>query len=145
MTRVRPAAAEDFEAATRLLEELGRPPVGPAETARAREIWLAQVEDPEHCHLVAEEDGKVSGFLSLVFRPRLNHTSPQAWVPDLIVDPAARRNGIGRLLVEEAESRSRARGCDNLTLESGYQRAEAHHLYRRCGMSDTGKQFTKGL
>jgi hypothetical protein len=32
-----------------------------------------------------------------------------------------------------------------MTLESGYQRAEAHHMYRRFGMRDVGKQFFKRL
>jgi hypothetical protein len=32
-----------------------------------------------------------------------------------------------------------------MTLESGYRRAEAHHLYRTFGLRDTGKQFYKAL
>jgi GNAT superfamily N-acetyltransferase len=46
-------------------------------------------------------------------------------------------------MLEEAEARARDRGCHALTLESGYQRAEAHHMYRRFGMRDDGKSFLK--
>ena len=35
------------------------------------------------------------------------------------------------------------RGCHALTLESGYQRAEAHHMYRQFRMRDVGKSFYK--
>ena len=144
--KVRAARRDDFEAVTRLLEELGRPVVGAAEAPDVRAVYDEQVVDPNAHHVVAEtEAGDVVAFLSIYFRSRLNWPSPEAWVPDMIVTEAARRQGVGRALLDEAQRRARERGCHSLTLESGYRRAEAHHLYREFGLRDTGKQFYKAL
>jgi len=85
------------------------------------------------------------GFCAVHFRERVNHPTDEAWVPDLIVAERARRRGIGAALLDEVERRARARECHAIALESGYQRAEAHHLYRTFHMRDTGKQFYKPL
>lgn len=142
--RVRPAAAEDFEAVTALLEELGRPQVTDRPAARA--VYQRQLADERACHLVAEDDsGGIAAFCSLHFRPRLNHATDEAWVPDLIVTEQARRQGLARALLTEAERQARARGCHALTLESAYHRNEAHALYRDFGMTDPGLFFRKAL
>ena len=143
--RIRPARGDDFAAVTRLLEALGRPAVTDETIDDCRVIWEDQVVDPGSHHSVAEEDGRVVGFCSLHFRTRLNHPTEEAWVPDLFVAESARRGGVGRALLEEAERRARDRGCHMLVLESGYNRAEAHHLYRRFKMRDSGKVFYKLL
>ncbi len=144
--RVRAARRGDFEAVTALLEALGRPAVTDATREDCRALFENQVIDPDAHHLVAEDDaGALVGFCSLHFRERLNRPTPEAWVPDLIVAEHARRAGVGRALLEEAERRARERGCWGLALESAYRRAEAHHLYRRLRMRDLGKSFHKSL
>ena len=59
--------------------------------------------------------------------------------------PGARRQGAGRALLEEAERLARERGCWQLTLESGYQRREAHAMYEAFGMANEGYYFGKPL
>ena len=146
MSRIRAARRDDFEAVVALLEELGRPDVTAATRDDCRAIYDEQVVDPNSHHIVAEDDaGRVVAFCSVHFRGRLNWPSPEAWVPDLIVAERARRAGIGRDLLEEAQRRARERGCHALQLESAYNRAEAHHLYRQFGMRDVGKSFHKHL
>jgi GNAT superfamily N-acetyltransferase len=143
---VRSAEPRDFEAVTALLEELGRETVTDATRDRCRELYAAQLSDPGSDHLVAENDeGAVVGFCSLHFRNRLNHPTAQAWIPDLFVLESARRQGIANGLLAAAEERALARGCWDLTLESGYQRTEAHELYTSFGMRDAGKYFRKLL
>jgi GNAT superfamily N-acetyltransferase len=144
--KVRAASRADFEAVTELLELLGRPKVTDATREDCRAVFEEQVVNPNAHHIVAEEDdGTVVGFCSLHFRDRLNHPTDEAWVPDLVVAEAARRRGIAARILEEVERRARARGCHGITLESGYQRAEAHHLYRTFHMRDVGKSFYKLL
>ena len=144
--RIRAARGDDFDAVTGLLETLGRARVTDSNRADCFAIFEAQVIDPDSHHMVCEDnDGEVVGFCSLHFRPRLNRTTLEAWVPDLIVVESLRMRGIGRALLEEAERRARQRGCHGLTLESGYRRAEAHHLYRELHMRDMGKSFYKEL
>ena len=141
--RTRPAEAGDFEVVAALLEELGRAPVTDATRDRCRALFLDQLADPAADHAVVEDGGRVVGFCSLHFRDRLNHPTPDAWIPDLIVTAGVRRRGAAQALLQQAEHRARERGCRYLTLESGHQRDDAHRLYLAFGMADTGKQFTK--
>lgn len=144
--RVRRAEADDFEEVTRLLEELGRDVVSPETEEACREVFLAQVEGHEAAPLVVEDEGgAVVACCSLHFRPRLNRPAPDAWIPDLVVNAAARRRGAGRAMLQEAERLARERGCWQLTLESGYRREEAHVMYGAFGMSNEGYYFSKPL
>jgi GNAT superfamily N-acetyltransferase len=143
---VRDAEPQDFDVVTELLEGLGRATVTDATRDRCREIYAAQISDPAVKHLVAEnDDGEVVAFCSLHFRNRLNHATAQAWIPDLFVRDSARRQGIARALLEAAEKAALDRNCWDLTLESGYQRTEAHMVYSNFGMRDAGKYFRKLL
>ncbi|MCW2990583.1 MAG: GCN5-related N-acetyltransferase [Solirubrobacterales bacterium] len=143
---VRPVTAEDFRAVCGLLAELGRPAVADSAADGCRSAFLADLADDGADHLIAVEDrGAPVGFLSLHYRRRLNHATPEAWVPDLIVNERARGTGVGRALLAEAERRARERGCHRLALESGYSRTRAHGVYVAAGMTDGGKFFTKEL
>jgi GNAT superfamily N-acetyltransferase len=144
--KVRSAEPRDFEAVTKLLEALGRDLVTDDTRDRCREVYAAQVSDPTADHLVAEDaGGVVVGFCSLHFRKRLNRTTPEAWVPDLIVAEGLRGTGIGKALLEHAERRAIERSCWALSLESAHHRIEAHRFYGAFGMRDMGKAFRKLL
>jgi GNAT superfamily N-acetyltransferase len=143
--RIRAARRDDFEAVTRLLEELGRPVVTPATEADCRAVYEKEVFDPDCHHIVAEDERGVTAFASAYFRARLNHPTEEVWVADLIVAEDARRRGVGRALLEEIEHRARDRGCHRIELESAYFRAEAHHMYRQFKMRDVGKSFYKDI
>ncbi len=69
------------------------------------------------------------GFSSFAARPLLN-------VHDLAVVPARRGQGIGRLLLAEAERHARERGCCRLTLEVQETNERARGLYRSFGFQD---------
>jgi GNAT superfamily N-acetyltransferase len=144
--KVRSAEPRDFDAVTALLELLGRKQVTDATRDRCREIYAAQISDPTADHLVAEnDDGEIVGFCSMHFRNRLNHPTPQAWVPDLIVDDSVRGTGLGKALLEHAEGRAIERDCWEITLESAHHRREAHRFYAGFGMRDAGLFFRKLL
>lgn len=144
---VRRIGGEDFEAVAALLADLGggRPAPTRATLPRLRQVYEARRARPDVHDLVAELDGTVAGFCSLEFRPRLNHTTLEAWIPDLIVREEHRGIGAGRALLDMAFAEARRRGCHRATLESGYQRTVAHQVYLRVGMHDTGKFFTLEL
>ena len=83
----------------------------------------------------------VWGFSTFSGCPSLN-------VHDLAVLPAHRGRGIGRLLLQEAERRARARGSSKLTLEVHASNEGAIRLYQRFGFGswDTPTYFvTKPL
>lgn len=144
--RVRKARAEDWPGVAALLAELGRPDVrGTPEETAAREVFLGYLDRPDAMAVVAERAGKVVGFLDVEFRTRLNFTTPQAWIPDLIVSELQRSEGIGAELLRWAEEIARDRGCWGMALESANWRERAHTFYEREGWTDSGKSFFKPL
>ena len=100
---------------------------------------------PDAVGLVAVDDGAVVGFIDLEFRQRLNFSTPQAWVPDLVVAEASRSRGAGKVLLSEAVELARARGCFSIQLESAAWRERAQAFYHPEGMKQTGHSFVKLL
>ena len=132
----------DFEAATRLLAELGRPAPAEERLPAVRRTYAAHVAREDTASRLADLDGVPVGFVSLEFRHRLGSGEPEAWIPDLIVTEAARGRDIGAALLDAAFGESLARGASAVKLESGSHRAVAHQLYRAAGMADVGSFLT---
>jgi GNAT superfamily N-acetyltransferase len=146
MIEVRTARPEDWPSVASLLAELGRPDVrGTPDEDTGRLLFLAYLERPDAVALVAEDQERVVGFCDMEFRPWLNFTRPQAWIPDLIVTERARSRGAGRALLARAEELARERDCWGMTLESANWRTRAHAFYIREGWSNTAHSFFKNL
>jgi len=147
MPSVRDATPSDWPAVAALLAELGRPDVlGAPEEADAEQTYLSYLTRDDTEALVALDDaGDVIGFVDMEYRVRLNFTTPQAWIPDLIVSEAARSRGAGSALLARCEELARARNCWSLSLESANWRDRAHAFYLREGLEDLAKSFSKGL
>lgn len=60
-------------------------------------------------------------------------TGKRAWIEDVVVDGAARGQGAGQALVEEAIARASELGCVTVDLTSRPSREAANRLYVRCG------------
>ena len=102
---------------------------------------------PEYGCYVAELGGSVVGWIH-VFGVRML-TSPCffAEIGGLVVDAGARRQGVGRALVSQAEAWARAHGYSEVRLRSGLHRTEAHEFYRGIGyeLAKTSHMFRKAL
>ena len=132
----------DFEAATRLLAELGRPTPTEEKLPALRRTYSAHVARSETGSMLAFLDGTPVGFVSLELRQPFFTIAPQAWIPDLIVTEAARGRDIGAALLDAAFTEAQTRGAYALALESGSHRAVAHRLYTVAGMADVGSFYT---
>lgn len=128
----------DFEAATRLLAELGRPAPTDEKRPALRRTYAQHVARSDTGSLLAELEGEPVGFISLEFRQPFFTLAPQAWIPDLVVTEAARGRHIGAALLDAAFAEGVRRGAYAAALESGHQRAVAHRLYTAAGMADVG-------
>jgi ribosomal protein S18 acetylase RimI-like enzyme len=141
---VRRAEPRDADAVLALMEGLTRPAVA-EDPQPQRDVFLAHLEHPEAEIFVAELDGRIAGAVSLWIQPRLNWTTPQGWIPDLYVDPAFRRRGAARGLLDACAEACRRRGCHVLVLESGHHRAEAHELYESYGFEHYARAYSLRL
>jgi GNAT superfamily N-acetyltransferase len=64
------------------------------------------------------------------------------YVDDLVTIPEKRGSGYGGALVDWLISQAREQGCDELHLDSGYQRHTAHRLYLSKGLKLSSHHFS---
>jgi ribosomal protein S18 acetylase RimI-like enzyme len=83
--------------------------------------------------LAARQDGKIVGFLALVMFPI--PTGFRAWIEDVIVDEAARGQGIGEALSRKALGIAEAAGARTVDLTTRPHREAAGRLYERVGFA----------
>jgi ribosomal protein S18 acetylase RimI-like enzyme len=100
----------------------------PPSAAEVREMVAA----PGTVLFVArDDDDRIVGTLTLVlFRIP---TGIRAWIEDVIADPAASGQGIGKLLTQAALDEARRRGARNVDLTSRPSREAANHIYSSMG------------
>jgi GNAT superfamily N-acetyltransferase len=97
-----------------------------------RIVDIAGLLEPPQCLYLAEVDGQPVGTCGL------KQVTPQvAEIKRMYVDPALRRRGVGRMLLDRVIDDGRAAGYRTLQLETVVWMVEAHALYRRCGFVET--------
>jgi GNAT superfamily N-acetyltransferase len=67
------------------------------------------------------------------------------YVDDLVTDPAYRSRGHGARMLAWLREYARAAGCEQLRLDSGVQRKDAHRFYEREGMTLASYHFCEIL
>lgn len=90
-----------------------------------------RILDPDSALMcvVAEVEGKVYGFANCVVHENTWETQPICYLEDLFVDPAARRHGIAKALVEWLRNSMRAEGWARLYWVTQGDNKEARALY----------------
>ena len=91
----------------------------------------AIVENPYSVLFVADLDGELVGSLTLALY-RIP-TGLKAWIEDVVVDDAARGQGVGEALNRAALDEATARGAKHVSLTSRSTREAANRLYQRLG------------
>jgi ribosomal protein S18 acetylase RimI-like enzyme len=81
--------------------------------------------------LVARGDGVIVGMLALVTFPL--PTGLRARIEDVVVDEAARGQGVGTALTMAAVALGRRQGARSIDLTSRASRVAANRLYQRLG------------
>jgi len=97
---------------------------------------LPPMEAGEKRLFVARVDGAIRGSVLLVHAGQPNQAH-RADIAKLLVDPAARRLGLGRALMTHAEQAAREAGKRLLTLDT-VEDSAAFHLYRVLGWQHLG-------
>ncbi|MFD7310181.1 GNAT family N-acetyltransferase [Promicromonospora sp. NPDC059942] len=102
----------------------------------------AVAASPDNELVVAESDGEVIGVMQLTFIPGISRNGASRLLVEAVrVDRALRGQGVGRLMMEHAHERGRARGCALAQLTSDKQRPDAHRFYRNLGYEQSHEGF----
>ena len=91
-----------------------------------------------------EEDGKAVAAIGYRYLQYL-YNGKHIYIDDLSTLPAARGKGYAGKLLDYVEAEARAKGYKAVTLDSGYQRLDAHRLYLNKGFVLSSHHFSKTL
>lgn len=135
---IRDAIPSDLPAIIALLDDdeqsRGRELPGLPLDLRYRAAFDAIAADPNQQLLVGTLDGDLVGTMQLTIIPGIAFRG--AWrgqIEAVRIASSLRGGGYGRLMIEWAVERCRARGCSMVQLMSMQSRADAHRFYERMG------------
>jgi GNAT superfamily N-acetyltransferase len=116
------------------------------EAAELRSRLSRILERSDHRFVVAEDQRQIVGWLHALVVEYIE-ANPFVVVGGLVVDKRSRRRGVGRMLMEDAETWAKDRRCSVVRLWSSAGRTGAHHFYERLGYKNIKTQysFTKPL
>jgi ribosomal protein S18 acetylase RimI-like enzyme len=133
---VRSCRSADLPAVLDLMQQLGEIAHSRTEYQLQGFEQMAREMDkyPEvYLNLVAECDGRVAGFLSLMFYKTFLHRVGTALINELVVDEKVRGAGIGGALLQRAKEEALARHMDELEVCTDRDNLAAQQFYRTHG------------
>jgi ribosomal protein S18 acetylase RimI-like enzyme len=154
---IRPAAPADLPAVGRLGALLVRvhhdfdPERFIAATPRTEHGYAsflgAQLEEPNVVVLVAERDGEVLGYTyaGVEGNDYMALRGPAGVLHDIVVDPAHRGLGVGRMLLDATLAALTARGAPRCVLSTAERNESAQRLFARAGFRRTMVEMTREL
>ncbi|HEX2778334.1 MAG TPA: GNAT family N-acetyltransferase [Gemmatimonadaceae bacterium] len=117
-------------------------------TERGYGSWLAsQTAQPNIIVLVAEGGGEVLGYAyaGLEDTDYMALRGPAGALYDIIVDPAHRGRGIGRMLLDAVLAALRERGAPRVVLSTAQRNEPAQRLFEHAGFRRTMIEMTREL
>jgi GNAT superfamily N-acetyltransferase len=133
---IRNAALSDSSEVARLCVELGYP-VSPAEIESRLKSILREAN-----RFVAVADGSKPTLLGWVAAEHrlLLESGERVELVGLVVDPSARRKGVGKALVAAAEGWASSMGISTIFVRSNVARDTSHRFYEGIGYERTKTQ-----
>ena len=107
----------------------------------------SQRENANAIVLVAELDGDPVGyaFATLEGNDYMSLRGPAGVLQDLVVDPARRGRGVGRLLLDATLAALAARGVPRVVLSTAHRNEVAQRLFASAGFRRTMIEMTREL
>ena len=99
--------------------------------------------DSRYCTFVADVNGDVVGFATVVETLAIDHPTGYIKMNGLAVLPEFQHCGIGKMLMERVEKLAGERNASCIGLASGFQRIDAHEFYEHLGYTKTSFWFRK--
>lgn len=106
-----------------------------------------QLDKPDALVLVAEGGGEVLGytFAGVEGHDYISLRGPAGVLHDIVVDPAHRGTGVGRMLLDATLAELRARGAPRVVLSTAERNESAQRLFARAGFRRTMIEMTREL
>ena len=141
------ASEKDIPILLGLLYELGRPkPQTDSDVDAFRNLVKKYLVDSDKKIIVAKlNDIEIVGMVSMMFLPRLNRSTLELYIPELVVLEKYQNQGIGKRLINSCIELAKEKKCHRIRLESGNQRKESHQFYKHLGFEQSALSFTKNL
>jgi ribosomal protein S18 acetylase RimI-like enzyme len=155
--RIRPAAPADLKAIGRLGALLVRTHhdfdpdrfiAATPQTEHGYGSFLGtQLDKPDITVLVAERAGEVVGYTyaGVEGKDYMSLRGPAGVLYDIVVDPAHREIGIGRMLLEATLEALAAKGVPRVVLSTAERNEAAQRLFARAGFRRTMIEMTREL
>ena len=137
---IRRADGEDARGLAELLTACGRP----ADASGVAQ-GLERLGAADSTVLLALEWGPPSGVAVITPIPALDGSAPSAWASLLLVDPQARRRGIGRMLLKAASQAARQAGCGAFQMPIGADDEASRAFCLATGFEPSGAVFIRAL
>ena len=154
---IRPAAPADLEAIGRLGALLVRMhhdldperflPATPQTEHGYGSFLGTQLAEPNVIILVAERDGEVIGYTyaGVEGKDYMSLRGPAGVLYDIVVDPAHRGQGVGRVLLDATLDALKAKGAPRAVLSTAEGNTSAQRLFARAGFRRTMIEMTREL
>jgi ribosomal protein S18 acetylase RimI-like enzyme len=107
----------------------------------------SQLEKPNVVILVAERDGKVIGYSysGIEGTDYMALRGPAGAMYDIVVDPAYRQQGVGRMLVDATLDALKSKDMPRVVLSTAEKNTAAQNLFDRAGFRRTMIEMTREL
>ena len=107
----------------------------------------SQLQEPAVVVLVAERDGDILGYTYAAVEGHdyMSLRGPAGVLHDIVVDPAHRREGIGRMLLDATLAWLEARGAPRVVLSTAARNEAAQRLFAGAGFRQTMVEMTREL
>jgi ribosomal protein S18 acetylase RimI-like enzyme len=104
-----------------------------------------QLEEPNVIILVADREGQVLGYTyaGLEGWDYMALRAPAGAVYDIVVDPAHRSHGVGRMLLDATLAALEDRGVPRVVLSTAERNEAAQRLFARAGFRRTMIEMTR--
>ena len=126
------ARKKDAGAIANLIQQLGQSSgeASPVDEAYARQLIIGG-----RCQIIlAEIDGRIVGLANFYIHPSLYHAGEACLIDDLVVDEAARGQGVGNaLMIAVLRYAREEKSCAEISLAVASDNAAAQALYRKHG------------
>ncbi|MEM9620186.1 MAG: N-acetyltransferase [Pseudomonadota bacterium] len=138
---IRPAVTSDYPAILELLPQLTdfnvperRDPthLWQGDAVLAEQVLQGQAPT-SYCDVAVDHHNQLCGLILVTLRPELLSQAASAHLEAIVVAPQARGQGLGRELLEHAESSAQAHGATSLTLHVFANNQRARALYDQQG------------